>query len=150
MTDDQQQAIHSFFKSLDRLKELRVIRSDVIFGDIGEFLCTIVFEGLTLVNEKTKGGFDAWHEGKKVQIKFSDSSDAKNIDLGSPSQYEILIVVLGRKSVHRMSGDTDYDYLFYKFSSIEVIEKFKVESGYKLSKTKHFKMSEKQYNIEIK
>lgn len=150
MTDEQQQAIHCFFKSFERLRQLKVIRSDVIFGDIGEFLCTIVFEGLTLVDEKTKEGFDAWIDGKKVQIKFSDSSDRKNIDLGNPDKYDFLIVVLGRNSAHRMIDDSNDDYLFYKFSSKEVVEKFKVQSGYKLSKSKHFIKSERQYRLEIK
>lgn len=147
MTDEQQQAIRNFFKSVGQLRQLKIIRSDTVFGDIGEFLCTIVFDGLTLVEEKTKEGFDAWLDGKKVQIKFSDSSDTKNISLGDPYQYEILIVVLGRKSAHRMHNDLDEDYLFYKFSSKEVIERFKVRSGYKLSRTKHFKNSEKQYRL---
>jgi hypothetical protein len=147
MTGEQQQAIRSFFNCLDLLKQLKVIRSNVLFGDIGEFLCTIVFEGLKLVDAKTEVGFDAWLDGKKVQIKFSDSSDAKNISLGNPDKYELLIVVLGSNSAHRMFDDTEDDYLFYKYSSKEVVEKFIVESGYKLSKTKHFKKSEKQYSL---
>lgn len=148
MTSEQSKAIRSFFNSLNLLKQLNIIRSDVIFGDIGEFLCTIVFVGLQLVREKTNEGFDAILDQKKVQIKFSDSSDAKNIDLGNPDQYEILIIVLGKKSAHRMHDDSDADYLFYKFSSNEVMSKFKVASGYTLSKTKHFKKSEKQFSID--
>jgi hypothetical protein len=147
MNDTQNQALQIFFKSLDLLKSLNIVRSDVIFGDIGEFLCTVVFEGLTLVSEKTNAGFDAHLRDQKVQIKFSNSSDAKNIDLGDPQNYQQLIVVLGRNSAHRMDGDPDTDYLFYMFSSNEVKEHFTTATGYKLSRTKHFKKADKEYNI---
>ena len=84
-------------------------------------------------------------EGKKIQIKFSDSPYAKNIDLGNPLKYDELIVVLGKKSAHRMQNDSEEaDFIFYNFSSKEVNDKFKVDCGYKLSKKKHFKKSIKQ------
>lgn len=148
MTNEQLSAIKNFFQSLSVLRELEIVRSDVVLGDIGEFLCTILFDGLTLVKNKTNEGFDAILEGNKVQIKFSDSCDTKNIDLGNPSLYDELIVVLGKKSKHRMPDDSDADYVFYKFSSSEVISKFKVACGHKLSKTKHFRKSLKQYTLD--
>jgi len=46
-----------------------------------------------------------------------------------------------------MKNDEDSDYLFYRFESKEVMDKFKVASGYKLSKTKHFKKAEKSYSL---
>jgi len=65
----QEEAIIIFFNSLEQLKELKVVRSDVIFGDIGEFLCTVVFENLSLVEEKTKEGYDALIDGQEtVQV----------------------------------------------------------------------------------
>jgi len=149
MTEDQKEAIQNFFKSLKVLRRMNIVRSDVILGDIGEFLCTFAFHGLQLVPEKTNEGYDAYFNQKKVQIKYSNSPDAKNIDLGNPEKYQELIVVLGKESAHRMMDEPDVDYIFYKYSSVEVIEKFKVSSGYKLSRTKHFKKAEKQYVISI-
>jgi len=149
MTEIQKQAIKLFFNILQLLKKTNIVRSDVIFGDIGEFLCTKIFTGLTLVPSKTNPNVDAhFRNGKRVQIKFSNSSDAKNIDLGNPNEYDELIVVLGSNSVHRMDGESDADYVFYQYTSAEVIEKFQVTSGYKLSKKKHYKMSVHQYNID--
>jgi len=147
MTEEQKEAIQNFFKSLKVLRRIDVVRSDVILGDIGEFLCTAAFPGLQLVPEKTKEGYDAYFNKKKVQIKYSNSHDAKNIDLGKPEKYQELIVVLGKNSAHRMAGEPDVDYIFYRYSNSEVIERFKVASGYKLSKTKHFKKAEEQYEI---
>lgn len=147
MNQSQKQDIRDFFAILKKLKESKIIRSDVIFGDIGEFLCTNVFDGLKLTEHKTNEGYDAFFNEKKIQIKFSNSTDATNIDLGNPSQYEELIVVLGKQSAHRMKDDHNSDYLFYKFSRHEVESNFKVKSGYKLSKTKHFKKAEQRYDI---
>lgn len=147
MFDARIQAIKEFFENIELLKELKIVRSDVLFGDIGEFLCTVVYDGLILEEQKTNTGFDAKLGTKKVQIKFSDSSDAKNIKLGNPNEYEMLIVVLGKNSAHRMTGDSNDDYIFYRFSKEEVINKFKIKSGYTLSKTKHFKKAEKNFTI---
>ena len=145
MTDIKKQAIDNYFIAIEILKSEGVIRSDSVFGDIGEYLCTLVFTGLALVKDKTNEGYDAEDGEKKIQIKFSNSKDTKNIDLGEPSKYDSLIVVLGKQSAHRNKDDTNHEYLFYRYTSEEVIENFKVNSGYKLSKTKHFKTADKQY-----
>ena len=147
MNEEQKKAIQNFFHSLVVLRRMNIVRSDVILGDIGEFLCTVAFPGLQLVPEKTNEDYDAYLNQKKVQIKYSNSPDTKNVDLGKPEKYHELIIVLGRNSAHRMMGEPDVDYVFYRYSSSEVIEKFKVASGYKLSRTKHFKKAETQYEI---
>ncbi len=59
MNQSQKQDIRDFFAILKKLKESKIIRSDVIFGDIGEFLCTNVFERLKLTEHKTNKGYDA-------------------------------------------------------------------------------------------
>lgn len=145
MNDSQKQAIKQFFDAVELLKEAGVIRSDVVFGDIGEFLCTELFQGLSLVEERTNEGFDGYLNCNKVQIKYSNSPDAKNIDLGDPEKYQILIVVLGKNSAHRRDNEPDADYLFYKYESLDVTTRFKTNSGYKLSKSKHYKNADKQY-----
>ncbi len=147
MDHKQKILLKKFFETLQELRTIGIVRSDVILGDIGEFLCTVVFQGLKLVSEKTNKGYDALYNEKKVQIKFSNSKDAKNVDLGNPSKYDELIVVLGKESVHRMNNDKDSDYLFYRYECKEVKDKFRVASGHKLSKTKHFKKSEKSYSL---
>lgn len=135
-------AIETFFNSINELKSLKIIRSDTIFGDIGEYLCQVVFNDLELVKEKTMEGYDALENENKIQIKYSGSKDAKNIDLGNPDKYDELIVVLKKESVHIYKKDVkqNKDYYFYRFNSKEVKEKFKTRnSDYKLSKTKHFR-----------
>ena len=146
----QKIAIKEFYKSIKILEDLKVIRSKVVFGDIGEFLCTITFQNLKLVQEKTNEGYDAIDNEQKVQIKFSDSSYTKNIDLGDPEKYDYLIVVLTRESAHIYKSDEEKncDYYFYKFSKSDV-QKLKINSGtYTLSKTKHKQNAIKTLNIE--
>ena len=145
-------AIKNFFDSIKKLKELGIIRSDTILGDIGEYLCQTVFPNLKLVDEKTKQGHDALENGKKVQIKYSGSIDTKNIDLGNPSKYDELIVVLKRDSIHIYKEDRkrDKDFYFYRFSSQEVKEKFKIKNDkYTLSKNKHFKKAVEVYAVSL-
>ena len=143
----QKPLLKKFFKTLKGLRNAGIVRSDVILGDIGEFLCTVVFRGLVLVPDKTNVGYDAVYNEKRIQIKYSNSKDTKNIDLGDPSKYDELIVVLGNESAHRMNNDNDADFLFYRYESSEVKDKFGVASGYKLSKTKHFKIAERSHSL---
>ena len=142
------QAIKLFFNSVKLLRSLNIVRSDVILGDIGEYLCSMVYPGLILVDERTNVGFDALYKEKKVQIKYSNSSDSKNVMLGKTNtDYDILIVILGKNSAHRLDADPNDDYLFYYYSKNEVETHFKTSAGYTLSKTKHFKKSDKQYTL---
>lgn len=143
--------LHQFYELIKELRNEGIVRSDNIFGDIGEYLCTRIYPNLTLVQSKTNPGYDATEEGKKIQIKFSDSCDAKNINVGKPDEYDVLIVVLGPKSAHRYKNDDisrKDKILFYRFTSLEVKEKFKTENNhYSLSRTKQFKPAEKELEL---
>lgn len=143
--------LYQFYELIKELRNEGIVRSDNIFGDIGEYLCTQIYPNLTLVQSKTNPGYDATEEGKKIQIKFSDSCDAKNINVGKPDEYDVLIVVLGPKSAHRYKNDDisrKDKILFYRFTSLEVKENFKTENNhYSLSRTKQFKPAEKELEL---
>ena len=100
-----------------------------------------------LVQKKNNEGYDATDGDKKIQIKFSNSKDTKNVDLGVPSKYDELIVVLGLQSAHRNKDDLNHEYLFYRYTREDIEQHFRVDSGYKLSKTKHFKKADKVYPV---
>lgn len=150
MNQKKVKAIRDFFAHLAVLRTLGVVRSDVVFGDIGEFLCTLVYTDLTLCTSKTQKGIDGKLGREDVQIKFNNSSDAKNIDLGNPEKdkYDSLILVLGKDSAHRKNG-LEGDFIFYRYTSQEVRDNFSVSSGFKFSKTKHLKEHEHVFNFSL-
>ena len=119
MTPDQEFAIAQFFQAVERLEGLGVIRSSRVLGDIGEFLCADTL-GTVLVDELRLPGHDGTHEGKRVQVKFSNSPTGNNINVGHPNTYEELVVVLGPKSKLREVGHAPGEFRFYRFSSEEV------------------------------
>ena len=117
LESERKEKLCQFYKLIKKKKKENIIRSDNIFGDIGEFFCTQVYPDLKLVPSKTNPGYDATENGKKIQIKFSDSCDARNIHVGNPNNYNELIVVLGPKSIHRYTGEDDSRHnkiLFYR------------------------------------
>ena len=142
--------LHQFYELIKELRNEGIVRSDNIFGDIGEYLCTQIYPNLTLVQSKTNPGYDATEEGKKIQIKFSDSCDAKNINIGKPDEYDVLIVVLGPNSVHRYKKE-NYSrkgkILFYRYTNKDVKERFITKKGFSLSRTKQFKPAEQELEV---
>ena len=124
--------LHQFYELIKELRKVGIIRSDNIFGDIGEFLCNQVYLNLTLVQSKTNPSYDATENGRKMQIKFSDSTKAKNIHVGDPTKYDELIVVLGPNSVHRYKKE-NYSrkgkILFYRYTNKDVKERFITKKG---------------------
>jgi hypothetical protein len=119
MTPEQEAAIARFFEAVDRLEDLKIIRSSRFLGDIGEFLCSDTF-GTVLVDELRLPGHDGTHDGKRVQVKFNNSPTGNNINVGNPDKYEELIVVLGPKSKLREEDHGSGEFRFYRFESNEV------------------------------
>lgn len=119
MTPDQESALAAFFKAVDRLEEVGVIRSSRFLGDIGEFLCADAF-GTVLVEELRLPGHDGVHDEKRVQIKFNNSPTGNNINVGNPEKYDELVVVIGPRSKLRESEHQPGEFRFYRFSSAEV------------------------------
>jgi hypothetical protein len=111
-----------------------------------------VLEDFYISIEKLKEGYDTLDGNQKVQIKFSDSSDTKNIKLRNPKKYDYLIVVLTKESAHLYSKEDSknkYDYYFYKFNQeeIKVFETKKGSNSFTLSKTKHTKQAIETLNL---
>jgi hypothetical protein len=99
MTTAQSNAIREFFRAAERLKTLKVIRSDRYLGDIAEFICKDQF-GLKLAASGRHPGYDGHIQGTKVQVKYAGGSST-TIDCGDPEHYDELLIVLGAHSVLR-------------------------------------------------
>lgn len=120
MTTDQESALAAFFKAVDRLEEVGVIRSSRYLGDIGEFLCADAL-GTVLAEQLRLPGHDGVHDNKRVQIKFNNSPTGTNINVGNPEEYDELVVVIGPRSKLRESEHQPGEFRFYRFASAEVI-----------------------------
>jgi len=103
MTAAQSRAINQFFSTVERLKSLKVIRSDKYLGDIAEFICKDQF-GLKLAASGRQPGYDGHIRGKRVQVKFAGGSST-TVDCGDPEKYDELLILLGPKSVLRSESN---------------------------------------------
>ena len=127
MNAAQQSAIAAFFDSVSKLEAVSVIRSSRFLGDIGEFLAKEGF-GVTLVNQLRQTGHDGTDQDGKVQIKFNNSTEGNNINVGNPKDYETLIVVIGPRSKLRKEDHGPNEFRLYRYSKREV-ESWKSKSG---------------------
>ncbi len=120
MTDEQIKVIGEFFAAADRLKELKIIRSDRYLGDIAEFIAKTQL-GMTMAASCREPGHDGHIDGKKVQVKYNGSTSI-TIEVGDPKTYDELIVILGPNSVMRTADMTE-SYVIYRIPSVVVMEK---------------------------
>ncbi|MHB9955740.1 DUF6998 domain-containing protein [Vibrio campbellii] len=142
MTDDQLKAITEFFDIATKLEELEVIRSSRYLGDIGEFLCKEKFD-IDLEEGLRSEGHDATDENGRIQIKFSNSVKGNNINVGVPTKYERLIIVVGPNSKLKESDHSANEFRLYSFPS-SVVKTWKSPSGnYYCAKTKLKKCTDK-------
>jgi len=118
MNQRQRLAITSFAASIKELKDAGVIRSHRYLGDLAEFLCADAFS-IDLATNLRQAGHDGTREQLRAQIKYGGGSKT-NMDLGDPSTYEEVYIVLGKESVVR-SYPHDADFLIYKLTNDEVI-----------------------------
>ena len=124
----QATAIMEFMDAVRKLREVGVIRSDNILGDIGEFLAASEF-GLQLAKSPRQQDHDTEGSNDKVQIKFHNSTKGTNIRLGNPDAYDRLIIVLGPDSCLRPLNATTGQYCLYEFSALHVKQHFESKSG---------------------
>ncbi|MCG2739112.1 MAG: hypothetical protein L6300_02605 [Syntrophaceae bacterium] len=130
---DEKKAIRSFFAAVRKLRELNVIRTERYLGELGEFLAAKKFN-LTLAESKKQKGHDTNGLDQRTQIKFHNSPTRTNIDLGQPTQYDRVIVVLGPDSKLHPKGIWDGKVVFFAFDSDHVKKEFKNEKSYSTGK----------------
>jgi hypothetical protein len=126
MNQRQKVAITSFGTAISELKNSGVIRSHRYLGDLAEFLCADAFS-IDLATNLRQTGHDGMRDQLRAQIKYGGGTKT-NVDLGDPSSYEEIYVVLGKESVVR-SHPHDADFLIYKLTSKEVLAMGKTKKG---------------------
>lgn len=136
ITSEQSTAIAEFLAAAAKLRRLGVIQSDRYLGDLGEFLATKEYD-LELAVSQRQRGYDTKGDENRGQIKFHNSAKRTNLILGSPDEYDRVIVVLGPDSLLHPQGMHAGAYCFYEFSSEHVREHFARARGFSCGK-RHF------------
>ncbi len=127
MKDDVKQAITRFFDSVEKLRELGVIRSDKYLGDLGEHICKYFYD-IELAESGRQPGHDGVDSEGFVQVKYHGSTTRTNIDLGNPDDYQNILVVLGPKSLLR-NPKIRGEFLVYRMSANIVRQHKNEEKG---------------------
>ncbi|EIT7141973.1 DUF6998 domain-containing protein [Vibrio parahaemolyticus] len=117
---EQMKAIGEFYSAADRLRELKVIRTDRYLGDIAEFIAKECL-GMQLAPSCREQGHDGKIDNERVEVKYNGGKSI-TITAGKPETYDELVVILGPKSVMRPVDISD-EYLIYRIPSEEVAKK---------------------------
>ena len=132
MLPHQTKLIQEFFECASKLLDAKVVRSDKLIGDIGEWLCVQKY-GLVLEKSGRHPGYDGKIGDSRVQVKVHNSPEGTNLAVGNPAQYDELIVILGPRSRLRVSK-VKGSFHAYRFPSSEVKRLMQRESGYYCAK----------------
>lgn len=121
MDIEVREKINNYFELTNELKELGVIRSSKYSGDIGEFVCSNLYQ-IILNNSGREEGYDGIDsEGKKVEIKFHGGGKGTNIDMKKYKKngikFDYLLVILGLDSNIRPSNVPFNTYPIYKIEN---------------------------------
>jgi hypothetical protein len=140
------QSIANFFDAVSELRRLGVIRSDKYLGDLAEYICSHFFD-IELAASGRQPGYDGIANNARFQIKYHGSSTRTNIDLGDPTQYDTLLVVLGPASMLRAPAYTD-DFLVYRMPSESVKSHVRKDQvTYSCGKTPFARVPDKAFSI---
>lgn len=102
-------SIRKFFETVETLKNEDIIRSSKYLGDIAEYICQELYTLQLNLNQR-ETGYDATDDiGNTYQIKINNSSEKTNQDIGDPSVYTNLLLIITNNS---KLFDTRYENVF--------------------------------------
>lgn len=133
MNQETKEALKEFFSGQVKLNRLGIIQSRDYIGDIGKYLCTVMYD-LELPKRGQQArqahyeGYDGMIGTSKIQVKINNCPLGTPVPLSEPFEYDELIVVLGPNCKLRPDNIQD-DFIFYKFTREEALKKFKLPSG---------------------
>ena len=127
MKKETREAIKQFFAAQKKLNELGIIRSKNYLEDISRYLCKIVYH-LEYAETARQAHYDGTIGISKVRVKFNNCPTGTKIRLFEPIEFDELIVVLGPNSWLRPENTQD-DFVFYRFTREEVLERFEKTDG---------------------
>ena len=127
MNQETKEALKQFFSAQKELYQLGVIQSREYLGDIGRYLCQVVYN-LELPKSRRQAGYDGTIGTSRVQIKINNCPIGTPVRLSEPFEYDELIVILGPNCFLR-PDNIEGDFIFYRFSREKALIRFKTSSG---------------------
>ena len=127
MDHETKEALKQFFSSQKELNQLGIIHSRDYIGDIGRYLCQVMYN-LELPKSPRQLGYDGTIGTSKVQVRINNCPIGTPVRLDDTIEFDELIVVLGPNCKLRPENIED-DFIFYRFIREEALKKFKASSG---------------------
>ena len=127
MGQEQKEALKEFFSATKTLNQLGIIHSRDYIGDIGRYLCQVMYN-LEATKSGRRAGYDGTIGASKIQVKINNCPVGTPVILGEPSEYDELIVILGPHCSLRPENIQD-DFISYRFTREEALKKFRTPNG---------------------
>jgi hypothetical protein len=122
-------SLKQFFSAQKRLNELDVIHSRDYIGDIGRYVCALVY-GLEVPKRRRPDGYDGKIGKSRVAVRINNCPIGTPVRLIEPLEFDEVVVVLGPNCMLRPEGVAS-DFIFYRFTPEEVRQRFrKTRNGY--------------------
>lgn len=116
-------SLKRFFSAQTDLSELGIINSRDYVGDIGRYVCTLVY-GLKIPKGTKPIGYDGKIGKSRVAVRLNNCPVGSPVRLAEPLDFDGLIVILGPNCLLRPEGVAS-DFIFYRFTTAEVRKRFK-------------------------
>lgn len=130
MNQEIREALNDFFSGQKRLSQQGIIHSPNYIGDISRYLCTVLYD-LKLIpdpKERQEAGYDGKIGSSKVLVKPMNCPRGHKVILEESFEFDELIVVLG-PSCSLKPTDLKADFIFYRFTKEDAVEKFRTPEG---------------------
>ena len=127
MDKDVSKALREFFSGQKKLNQLGVINSRDYIGDIGRYLCHVVF-GMEVPKGRPQPGYDGTIGSSRVAVRMNNCPIGTPVRVNEPFEFDELIVILGPNCFLRPDGVAS-DSIFYRFTTDGTRERFKATNG---------------------
>jgi hypothetical protein len=125
MDSQTSEALGQFFSAQKKLNQLDIIRSRDYIGDVGRYLCQVMY-GLKPAGRRA--GYDGTIGASKVLVRINNCPTGTKVRLVEPLEFDEFVVVLGPNSLLRPEH-IQGDFIFYRFTREEVLERFRTPRG---------------------
>jgi len=136
MNQETKEALKGFFSAQERLNQLGIIHSRDYIGDIGRYLCRVMYN-LEVTKAGRQAGYDGMIGTSKILVKINNCPVGTPVMLGEPGEFDELIVILGPNCSLRPENIED-DFIFYRFTREEALQKFRTPNGKYIGKKELF------------